>query len=54
MRKVLKICCSLLLLSLLSGQLRTNPGLKVRITQKGLEYGMCDVLRSCQWHCLEY
>uniref|UniRef100_U3KFV8 Bactericidal permeability-increasing protein n=2 Tax=Ficedula albicollis TaxID=59894 RepID=U3KFV8_FICAL len=38
MRKMLKICCSLLLLSLLSGQLSANPGLKVRITQKGLEY----------------
>ncbi|XP_039918466.1 BPI fold-containing family C protein-like isoform X2 [Hirundo rustica] len=38
MRKMLKICCFLLLLSLLSGQLNANPGLKVRITQKGLEY----------------
>ncbi|XP_027513070.1 BPI fold-containing family C protein isoform X1 [Corapipo altera] len=38
MRKMLKICCSLLLLSLLSGQFNANPGLKVRITQKGLEY----------------
>ncbi|KAM6306908.1 LOW QUALITY PROTEIN: bactericidal permeability-increasing protein-like [Podargus strigoides] len=37
-RKMVKICCSLLLLSLLSGQLNANPGLKVRITQKGLEY----------------
>ncbi|KAM6381867.1 BPI fold-containing family C protein [Alca torda] len=37
-RKMAKICCSLLLLSLLSGQLNANPGLKVRITQKGLEY----------------
>ncbi|PKU47220.1 bpi fold-containing family c protein [Limosa lapponica baueri] len=35
---MVKICCSLLLLSLLSGQLNANPGLKVRITQKGLEY----------------
>nr|XP_009498656.1 PREDICTED: BPI fold-containing family C protein-like [Phalacrocorax carbo] len=35
---MVKICCSLLLLSLLSGQLSANPGLKVRITQKGLEY----------------
>nr|XP_021150379.1 BPI fold-containing family C protein isoform X1 [Columba livia] len=32
------IYCSLLLLSLLSGQLNANPGVKVRITQKGLEY----------------
>ncbi|XP_071280378.1 BPI fold-containing family C protein [Agelaius tricolor] len=38
MRKMLKICCSLLLLSLLSGLLSANPGVKVRITQKGLEY----------------
>ncbi|XP_013802852.1 BPI fold-containing family C protein-like [Apteryx mantelli] len=35
---MLKICCSLLLLSLLSLQLKANPGLKVRISQKGLEY----------------
>ncbi|XP_040451663.1 BPI fold-containing family C protein [Falco naumanni] len=38
MRKMVKICCFLLLLSLLSGQLNASPGLKVRITQKGLEY----------------
>ncbi|XP_066040746.1 BPI fold-containing family C protein isoform X2 [Chamaea fasciata] len=38
MRKMLKICCSLLLLSLLSRQVSARPGLKVRITQKGLEY----------------
>lgn len=44
---MLSICCSLLLLSFLSGQLSANPGLKVRITQKGLEYGRCDDLRSC-------
>ncbi|XP_065597387.1 BPI fold-containing family C protein-like [Cyrtonyx montezumae] len=35
---MVKICCSLLLLSLLSVQLKANPGLKVRITQKALEY----------------
>ncbi|XP_010205786.2 BPI fold-containing family C protein [Colius striatus] len=35
---MVKIFWSLLLLSLLSGQLNANPGLKVRITQKGLEY----------------
>ncbi|XP_008944608.1 PREDICTED: BPI fold-containing family C protein-like [Merops nubicus] len=35
---MVKICCSLLLLSLLSGQLNAKPGVKVRITQKGLEY----------------
>ncbi|OPJ80422.1 BPI fold-containing family C protein [Patagioenas fasciata monilis] len=35
---MVKICCSLLLLSLLSGQINANPGVKVRITQKGLEY----------------
>ncbi|KAM6293221.1 BPI fold-containing family C protein-like isoform 1-T3 [Porphyrio hochstetteri] len=35
---MVKICCFLLLLSLLSEQLYANPGLKVRITQKGLEY----------------
>ncbi|XP_064558577.1 BPI fold-containing family C protein [Zonotrichia leucophrys gambelii] len=38
MRKMLKICCSLILLSLLSGLLSASPGVKVRITQKGLEY----------------
>lgn len=38
---MVKICCSLLLLSLLSVQLKANPGLKVRITQKALEYGRC-------------
>ncbi|KAL9854181.1 LOW QUALITY PROTEIN: BPI fold-containing family C protein [Geothlypis trichas] len=38
MRKMLKICCSLLLLLLLSGLLSANPGVKVRMTQKGLEY----------------
>lgn len=53
MRKMVKICCSLLLLSLLNRQLNANPGLKVRITQKGLEYGMCDVFRSCWWYCIE-
>ncbi|XP_030324435.1 BPI fold-containing family C protein [Calypte anna] len=35
---MVKFCCSLLLFSLLSGQLNANPGLKVRITQKGLDY----------------
>ncbi|XP_009904328.1 BPI fold-containing family C protein [Dryobates pubescens] len=35
---MVKICCYLLLLSLLSGQLSANPGVKVRITRKGLEY----------------
>ncbi|OXB59118.1 hypothetical protein ASZ78_006359 [Callipepla squamata] len=35
---MVKICCSLLLLSLLSVQLKANPGVKVRITQKALEY----------------
>ncbi|XP_031455927.1 BPI fold-containing family C protein [Phasianus colchicus] len=35
---MVKICCSLLLLSLLSVQLKANPGLKVRITQKALDY----------------
>ncbi|XP_009682654.1 BPI fold-containing family C protein [Struthio camelus] len=33
-----KTCCSLLVLSLFSLQLEANPGLKVRISQKGLEY----------------
>ncbi|XP_062425403.1 BPI fold-containing family C protein-like [Rhea pennata] len=35
---MLKICCYLLLLNLLGLQLKANPGLKVRISQKGLEY----------------
>ncbi|KAM6321200.1 BPI fold-containing family C protein-like [Aegotheles albertisi] len=35
---MVKIRCSLLVLSLLSVHLNANPGLKVRITQKGLEY----------------
>lgn len=47
------IYCSLLLLSLLSGQLNANPGIKVRITQKGLEYGMCDVFTIWWWYCIE-
>lgn len=27
-------------------QLEANPGLKVRITQRGLDYGMSDIARS--------
>ena len=50
---MVKICCSLLFLSLLGGQLNANPGLKVRITQKGLEYGMCDVFMVWWWYCIE-
>ncbi|XP_032037314.1 BPI fold-containing family C protein [Aythya fuligula] len=34
----MKACCSLLLLSLVCVQLKANPGVKVRLTQKGLEY----------------
>ncbi|XP_035196601.1 BPI fold-containing family C protein-like [Oxyura jamaicensis] len=34
----MKACCSLLLLSLVWVQLNANPGVKVRLTQKGLEY----------------
>lgn len=49
-----KICCYLLLLSLLNRQLNANPGLRVRITQKGLEYGMCDVFRIWWWYCIQF
>ncbi|KAM9203229.1 LOW QUALITY PROTEIN: BPI fold-containing family C protein [Mergus octosetaceus] len=34
----MKICCSLLLFTLVCVQLKANPGVKVRLTQKGLEY----------------
>lgn len=43
--KMLKMWYSFLLCSL-SLQLEANPGLKVRITQKGLDYGMSNIARS--------